>query len=82
MQMNTLLNEILPMVTTNLSSSQIISYGLDMLPILSDLTIQTRQIPAEGTYHLDWVDQDGGMSVIWVDDFDANRELLEQIIGN
>lgn len=81
-QMNTLLNEILPMVTTNLSSSQIISYGLDMLPILSNLTIETRQIPAEGTYHLDWVEQDGGMSVIWVDDFDANRELLEQIIGN
>lgn len=80
-QMNTLLNEILPMVTTNLSTSQIIGYGLDVLPILSNVTIETRQIPAEGTYHLDWVDQDGGMSVIWVDDFEANQDLLAQIIS-
>lgn len=80
-QMHDLLNQILPMVTTNLSSSEIVGYGLDVLPILLNCTVETRQIPAEDTYHLDWVDQDGGMSVIWVDDFEANRQILQEIIG-
>ena len=81
MELNSLLNRVLPMVSTNLSDSQIMGYALDCLPVLLDCTIETQQIPAEGTYHLDWVDQDGGMSVIWVDDFDANRAVLEEIIG-
>lgn len=81
-KLNSLLNEILPKITTNLSNSDIVSYALEILPVLSSCTIESQQIPAEGTYHLDWVDQDGGMSVIWVDDFDANREILEGIIGN
>lgn len=81
LQLNSLLNKLLPMVSTNLSNAQITSYALECLPVLLDCTIKTQQIPAEDTYHLDWVDQDGGMSVIWVDDFDANCEILEDIIS-
>lgn len=80
-EMNKLLNELLPLVSTNMSNSEIVGYGLECLPILSNVTIETYQIPAEGTYHLDWVEQDGGMSVIWVDDFETNQDLLEQIIS-
>ena len=81
-KLNQLLNEILPMVSTDLSNADIVATALKLLPMLTDCTIQSQQIPAEGTYHLDWVDQDGGMSVIWVDDWDTNRALLSEITGN
>ena len=78
---NELLNEILPMVSTNLSNADIVATALKLLPMLTDCTIQSQQSPAEGTYHLDWVEQDGGMSVIWVDDWDTNRAILGEITG-
>ena len=68
------------MITTDLSNAQITNYALELLPLLKDLTISTQQIPAEGTYHLDWVEQDGGMSVIEIDDWQTNLDILNAII--
>lgn len=79
-EMNDLLFTVLPMITTDLSNAEITNYALELLPLLKDLTITTQQIPAEGTYHLDWVEQDGGMSVIEIDDWQANLDILNAII--
>ena len=79
-EMNDLLFTVLPMITTDLSNAQITNYALELLPLLKDLTISTQQIPAEGTYHLDWVEQDGGMSVIEIDDWQTNLDILNAII--
>lgn len=79
-ELNDLLTEILPMVTTDLSNSEIVNYTLDLFPILLDSSIVTQQIPAEGTYYLDWVEQDGGMSIIRVSDWDANCDILKDIV--
>ena len=79
-EMNNLIFTVLPMITTDLSNAQITNYALELLPLLKDLTISTQQIPAEGTYHLDWVEQDGGMSVIEIDDWQANLDILKAII--
>lgn len=82
LEINDLLDVVLPMITTNMSNSQIVRYALELAPIVSDVTISTQQIPAEGTYHLDWVEQDGGMSIIWIDDFDANIDILREIMSD
>ena len=79
-EMNNLIFTVLPMITTDLSNAQITNYALELLPLLKDLTISTQQIPAEGTYHLDWVEQDGGMSVIEIDDWQTNLDILNAII--
>ena len=79
-EMNNLIFTVLPMITTDLSNAQITNYALELLPLLKDLTISTQQIPAEGTYHLDWVEQDGGMSVIEIDDWQTNLDILTAII--
>lgn len=80
-EINSLLNELLPLVSTDLTNSEIIGYAMDLYPLLSDSTITTQQIPAEGTFYLDWVDQDGGMSIIRISDFDTNIEILREIIS-
>ena len=79
-EMNNLIFTVLPMITTDLSNAQITNYAMELLPLLKDLTISTQQIPAEGTYHLDWVEQDGGMSVIEIDDWQTNLDILNAII--
>lgn len=80
-EINSLLYDLLPLVSTDLTNSEIINYAMDLFPLLSDNTIKTQQIPAEGTFYLDWVDQDGGMSIIRINDFDTNIEILKEIIS-
>lgn len=77
-ELNDLLMEVLPLVTTDLSNSQIMSYALELLPMLADVKIVTQQIPAEGTYYYGWVRD---MSVVVVSDFEANRALLQSAMA-
>lgn len=71
-----LLDTILPMMTTNLSNSEILSYAAQTIPLLSDLTIVTERIPADKAYKNAWV---SGMAVL-IPDLDASRELLSKIL--
>lgn len=71
-QMLGLLDDILPMVTTDMSYDQITGYVMDYFPMLSDCTIITQRIPADGAYKLTMID---GMSVL-LPDLIKNRELL------
>lgn len=74
-----LLDDILPMITTDMSNLQIISYALDLFPLLSDVRIVSQRIPADGTYSGQMI---RGMAVL-VADMDAARALLEEtLLGN
>lgn len=75
-ELNGLLKEILPMLTTDLSDSEILGYASYILPMLSDLTVTTKQIPAEGAYKMTMID---GMSVL-LPDLEKNREILAGIM--
>lgn len=75
-QLNNLLKEILPLLTTDLSDSEILSYAAQLLPLLSELTVVTQQIPADGAYKMTMID---GMSVL-LPDLEANREILAGIM--
>ncbi len=80
-QMLDLLEEILPMVSTNLTNAQIWDYAFDCFPMLASVKIQTLRIPVDGTFI-------GGMVQVrpgyygWFQysiDFEANREVLFEI---
>lgn len=75
-QLNSLLNEILPLLTTDLSKDQILKYTVELFPMLTDLTMVTQQIPAEGSYKMTMID---GMSVL-LPDLEENRKILAEIM--
>ena len=74
-QLNKLLDQLLPMLTTDMDPfTEIPGYALKLFPILKDLKIVTQRIPADGTYQDAVIN---GMAVL-VPDLEANRKLLQQ----
>ena len=80
-QMLSLLHEILPMLRTNMTLSQITGYAVDLYPMFSGATVETLRIPADGTFKGGFVKVSEGLK-LWCQydiDFEANRELLNKI---
>lgn len=75
-EMTGLLKEVLPLLTTDLSDSEIMGYAMTVFPMLSGMKIQTQQIPADGTYKMAKVK---GMSVL-IPDLKKNRDVLAEIM--
>lgn len=73
-QLKKLMEEALPMLTTDLTNREILNYIIDLLPMLSNLKIETQRIPADGTYQYAWVRE---MSVL-LPDLEANRDILRE----
>ncbi|MDO5401635.1 MAG: LCP family protein [Eubacteriales bacterium] len=71
------LKGILPMITTDLSTRELLSLALELFPLLSDLSTQTQRIPADGTYRDEKID---GMCVL-VADMKKARQLLSETIS-
>lgn len=76
-QLDRLLVKVLPLLTTDLSSSQILAYAAEILPILSDLTVVNQRVPEDGAYQGASV---RGMSVL-IPDLEKIRNQLKQTIG-
>lgn len=72
-----LLDDILPMITTDMTNAEIIGYATELFPMLSGATIVSQRIPADGTYSGRMI---SGMSVL-VADMDAARQLLEETLN-
>lgn len=72
-----LLEEILPMVTTDMSQAQILGYVKHLFPMLSGAEIISQRIPADGAYTTPYI---RNMSVVLAD-MDAARKLLEETLG-
>ena len=68
------LSSILPMITTDMKSSQILLLAIELLPQLSDAQIVSQRIPADGCYTDQTID---GMAVL-VADMEKSRNLLRQ----
>ncbi len=77
-QLNDLLMEVLPMITTDMSDQQIMEYAMALFPMLGGCKTASQQIPMEGTYSFAYVDD---LAVERIDDLEANLELLRQTIG-
>ena len=50
---------------------------MDLLPMLTNLTVNTQRIPVDGTYQSAWVRD---MSVL-IPDLEANREILKDTLN-
>ena len=72
-----LLEEVLPMLTTDMTDTELLGYAVTLFPLLSGAEIVSQHIPAAGTYSSRMID---GMAVL-VADMDANRQLLEETLG-
>ena len=73
LELNKLLQKMLPMLTTDMSNAQILGYALDIFPMLGQLEMVTQRVPAEGTYSDAVIN---GMMVLKVD-LEENRKLLQ-----
>ena len=77
----TLMDDILPLVSTNLSNSKIMSYASDLFPMLSSAKIKTARIPVDGTFEYGIVEVRDGLTA-WFQyniDFYANNQYLNDI---
>ena len=72
-----LLEQILPLITTDMTDREILGYAVSLFPLVTGGEIVSQFIPAAGTYSSRNID---GMAVL-VADLDANRKLLEETIG-
>lgn len=64
--------------TSDHTDEELLAYALELYSTLSEAELTTHRVPADGTYTYETI---RGMSVIEVD-FEANRELLEDLLGD
>lgn len=75
-ELNLLLQHALPMITTDLDNTQILSYALELFPLLPELEINTLRIPVDGGYESKIINE---MAVL-VPDLWYNRVKLQEIM--
>ena len=71
-----LLDDILPMLTTDMTRMQIMGYAYDLLPKIASAQIVSQRIPADGTFTTPVI---RNMSVLLAD-MDAARKMLRQTL--
>lgn len=67
-----MLNQILPLVATDMSDSQITNYAMKLFPLLTNSDMTTQRIPIDGSYKLEWV---GALDVV-NPNLEINRQYL------
>lgn len=81
LELNELLQTLLPMITTDMDSSVITEYAFELLPLLSGLEVSSQAIPAEGTYYYaNKGTEEEPMEVI-IPNLEENRQILKDTIG-
>lgn len=71
-----MMDQVLPLVTTNMTDQQIIGYATDFFPMLSG-NMETQYIPARGTYTEEYV---SGLGACLIPDLEKNRSILNGIL--
>ena len=82
-KMLVMVDDILPLVETNMSKLELVSYIGELMPLISKTDINTLQIPADGTFRQGTVCVRDGLTG-WFQydiDFEANCRLLNEIFA-
>ena len=82
-EMVALMDDILPLVVTNMEKGEIVDHLMEFAPMLSGATINTMQIPAHGTFKGGKARVRPGLAA-WFQyniDFNENRRLLNEIFA-
>ena len=72
-----LLDEVLPMVTTDMTNGEILGYAAKVFPMLSKAEITSQRVPADGAYSGAMIN---GMAVL-VADMNKTRQMLRETLG-
>lgn len=80
MQLTSTVTGMLDMITTDMSDKEIMSYALELAPLLKDLKINSQSIPVEGSYSFGDVADSNIVDCIFIN-FEKNRQLLAESIG-
>ena len=72
-----LVDELLPMVYTDMSNAEIVAMVIELAPMLQDLQIVSQRIPLDDGYRMTMID---GMSVL-LPDLQKSRDFLAETIG-
>lgn len=78
-----LLEDILPLITTNMSESKLMNYTMDMFSMASGAQINTMRLPVDGTFDEGYIRVSEGMRV-WCQmniDFAANHRVLKDLFS-
>ena len=83
-EMMKILEETMPLITTNIPKNEIYSYAFNLFPMLSGAQMKTQQMPAAGTFQSGLIKVSEGYmaSCQFNIDFAANREILNKIFDD
>ena len=73
-----LMDELLPLISTDMNYGKLVLLAMEILPKLSGAQITNQRIPADGTFTDERID---GMAVLSAD-LEANRQLLRETLLN
>lgn len=79
-----LVEELLPLVTTDIPKDRVLSYALELFPMLSGAQIDTMRIPVDGTFTGGYI-KVSSTHRMWCQyniDFEANRQILRKIFAD
>jgi len=85
MELYDLVYDLLPMITTDMTDSEILDYVTDLAPMLSELTIVSQRIPADGCYSSVTLNDDGIIKMVLMlndEQLKKNIELLTGTVKN
>lgn len=81
MEMMELLEEAMPLFTTNIPKDRIYRYAVGLFPLMTQADIKSQRLPAAGTFQSGLIKVSEGYNA-WCEyniDFEANRKLLEEL---
>lgn len=83
-EMMEILEETMPLITTNIPKTDIYSYAFNLFPMLSGAQMKTQQMPAAGTFQSGLIKVSEGYmaSCQFNIDFAANREILNKVFDD
>lgn len=76
-QINSFINEVFPMIATDMSPSEITGYALELFPLMKDISIKTQKVPADGTWQYAIINK----SAVIIVNFEKNQKILREIVG-
>lgn len=80
-ELDALIRDLVPLVTTDMENSDIYGYMASIIPILPDLTINTLQIPADGAWYGKNIGTEEERQDVLVPILEENRAILKEAIG-
>lgn len=76
-----MVTEIVPLITTDMTNDEILSYVGELAPLLKGLKIDSLRIPADGSYYSAVKGSEQYPMHVLIPDLDENREILRSVLG-